>query len=444
MNDLFPHQAEGLRRLTEFKGGGYGLFYAPGGGKSRTAIEYVESVNEKTLITCPAFVRKTWQREFNLWGRRPLNISLLSSGKDVEEARAADVVITSYELLKHVDWPVGVCVFDEAHYLAAEKSQRSQHARRVANLSENTFVVALTGSPAPQSPIDLWNLLDTMNPGMFGTYWQFVRRYCNEEACEWAPSGKKWTGLRKDRAEELMRRLDGVAHRVSFDEFAQHVPRMRIQPIYIKGSRLKKGFDWDDPACFESLLSLNSSAKIDAVVEKTEESLRGGVTKFCWGVWLHQTAHELDARMRALGLNSYIVNGETPSDQRQAIMDAWAADSRPAVLMAGIAAVGAGVNELVAAQVAGCVEVPWRVSDLDQYMKRFERLNSTFSTMFYFFLVENSRDERAANAYLTRKGDINMVIRPGEDDTAAMKAFQGAEMSDEDVLADLAGLCEKK
>lgn len=437
MNELFPHQAEGIRRLQAFKGGGYGLFYAPGGGKSRTAIEYIESEKfVKTLIVCPAFVRRTWRREWNLWGKRPLIIQLLSSGKDVEAARSADVVITSYELLKHVDWPVDCLTLDEAHMVSSERSQRSKEARRVANLSENTLVLALTGSPAPQEPRDLHNLLDIMNPGSFGTYGSFVYRYCNQIPNEFSPSGRIFKGLRADRAQELMQKLDLYSHRVSFDEFAQHVPRMRMQPIYIKGSRLKKGFSWDDPNCWEDLLSMNSSAKIDAVVEKTEESMRGGVNKFCWGVWLHQTAHELEGRMKALGLNTYIVNGETPSDQRQAIMDAWANDSCPAALMAGIAAVGVGVNELVAAQVAGCVEVPWRVADLDQFMKRFERLNSTFSTMFYFFLVEGGRDERAANAYLNRKEDINMVIRPGEDDKATVNALK-REQSDEDILASL-------
>lgn len=436
--ELFPHQREGLRRLAEFKGGGFGLFYAPGGGKTRCAIEYTESCDDglKTLVVCPAFVRRTWQREWKIWGRRPLNIQLLSSGKDVEAASAADVAITSYELLKHVDWAVGRLVLDEAHYVSQEKSQRSGEVRRIANLDLETYVLALTGSPAPKEPKDLWNLLDTMNPGMFGSYWSFVRRYCKEVPQPYAPSGKMWIGLREDRAPELMRRLDAVSHRVTFDEFAAHVPRMRMSPVFIKPARAKKGLDWDDPQSFEALLGLNSSAKIDTVCEITQENLQAGITKFCWGVWLHQTAETLRARMEALGLKTFVVNGETPSDKRQAVFDAWARCAEPTVMIAGIAAVGVGVNELVAAQVAGCVEIPWRPSDLDQFMKRFERLNSTFSTMFYFFVVENSRDEKAAKAYLNRKADINAVIAAGEDDMAAIGALKN-ERSDEDLLRDL-------
>lgn len=434
---LFPHQEQTLERLAAYKGGGYGVWYAPGGGKSRTTIEYVQGVGfKKTLIVSPAFVRKTWEREFKLWGRKQSNIKLLSSGKDVEEAKDAAIVVTSYELLKHIDWKFDCVVFDEGHYLSQEKSLRSGHARRVANLSEETLVLSLTGTPVPKEPKDLWNLLDTMNPRMFGSYWSFVRRYCKEVENPYTPSGKMWVGLREDRAGELMRRLDTVSHRVSFDEFAAHVPRMRIQPLYVKGPKLKKGLDWDDPDSWESLLAMNSSNKIDAVVEKTDEAVNGGLKKLCWGVWLHSTAEQLAARIKALGIDTYVVNGLTPSDERQAVLDVWADNPRPAVVIVGIAAIKEGVNELVHAQVAGCVEIPWRPSDLDQYMKRFERLNSQHSVLFHFFIAEGSRDERAANAYLTRKADINQIIKPGQDDLAAVETL-GRVQSNEEILAGL-------
>lgn len=439
---LFPHQAEGVRRLNAFKGGGYGLFYAPGGGKSRTAIEYLRrSRPKRTLIVCPAFVRKTWEREFGLWAPEgEFAITNVSKGKDFAKVAGGDclsVVVTSYELLKHFKEPVDVIVLDEGHYLARDSSIRSKEARRIANLSGETFVLALTGTPAPQEPRDLWNLLDTMNPGMFGSYWSFVRRYCNEVPNPWTPMGKEFKGLRQDRAAELSRLLDRVSHRVTFDEFAAHVPKLRPSVIHIKGRRKAK-LDWDDPAAFESLLELNSSAKIDAIVELTESSILGGLKKFCWGTWLKSTAEHLQGRIEALGIKTYVVNGDVASDDRQSVFDQWAKETKPAVLIVGIAAVKEGVNELVAAEVAGVVEIPWRANDMTQFTKRFERLNSKHSTLFYFFVVEgNKRDERAAAAFVRRQSDINAIIAAGHDDKTLVETLKLQEASDEDVLSAL-------
>lgn len=440
----YPHQLVGLAKLKEVyragKMGGWGHFWALGGGKSRTIVEFLDDEKPgKTLICVPAFMRRPWLKEFKTW--RPdstLRVSSVASGKDVAALEEHDVLLCSYELLKHLTGPYDVLVIDEGHYIAKENAQRSKDVKRIANSNADCFMIPLTGSPMPNEPADIWNLLDTMNPGSFGDYWRFVRRYCAEVACPWTPSGKQWRGLDPAKAVELAKRLDTVSHRVVKEEFVHLLPKFSIEARYIKAKRAKKGFSWDDPESFEQLLAMNSPAKLDAVVEMVVEQKEAGAKCFTIATWLKDTAAHAVERMKALGLEVYLVTGDVKPDERFDILEAWRASTLPRCLVCTIASCGVG-TDLTATEVGAVIELPWRAVDLVQFIGRFSRLSSKHASKLFIYVVEDSREEKAAQVFIRRQNEINSVVRPGSDEAGGVRALD-RKVSDEDILAELGAL----
>jgi len=436
-----PHQVEALSRLQvayATQKPGYILAHAMRAGKSRVCVEFIAGLGTiKAVVVAPAQVRKNWAREFRKWTN--LEATLVSPGKKVDVS-GPGVYVVSYELAKRfadeeAGGPPDIVVFDEVHYLASEKSLRSQAARRL--LGEGTFAIGLSGTPIPNTVRDLWNQVDTVVPGLLGSAGGFIVRYSNKVPNEWAPSGHVYTGLNQQRAPELQAKLAPFWHRVVKQDFAHLLPKFDVVPRYVTPK--KKKFDWDNEAVFEELLAANSPLKLDTMMEVLDEAIEGGQKKFCVGAWLHQTVDQVEALCVARGWETFKVDGRVTSDARLERLDRWAQSGNTAVLVAGIGAVGIGLS-LSAAETSVMVEIPWRLEQLDQFVGRFNDAEHDHAGLLVPIVVEGSREERAINRYITKREDIDLVVAPSSAEMITKKAFESVGQSDEQILADLGGM----
>jgi hypothetical protein len=102
---------------------------------------------------------------------------------DPAKLMAHKVIITSYETMtayQHSlaqlieDRPIwSLVIFDEAQEIKAPKAKQSIAAKAVAA----RFKVATTGTPVETRLLDLWNLMDNVEPGLLDTQRDFVARY---------------------------------------------------------------------------------------------------------------------------------------------------------------------------------------------------------------------------------------------------------------------------
>lgn len=438
MKPLFLHQEIAAKNLdTAFKEGrsGFGLSIAMRGGKTRISIEFIKRRSEENLalravIVSPASVRKNWQREFRKWTN--LEATLVSPGKKID-LEGPGIYVTSYELLKKfVGGPsIDILCLDEAHMISSDKSLRSKAVRAV--IGENTFVVALTGTLIPNQIRDLWNPVDVVTPGLLGSFGSFIVRYSNKIPNEYSPSGFVYSGLNQARAEELKQRMAPHWQRTVKQDFAHLLPKFDVVPRYVTPKRKK--FDWDDEAVFEELLAANSPLKLDTMMEVLDEAIEGGQKKFCVAAWLHQTVDQIVGLCKARGWEVFQVDGRVGSDGRLEILDAWRNEKRIGVLVAGIGAVGIGLS-LSASETSVMVEIPWRPSDLDQFVNRFNDAEHDHPGLVVPIVVEGSREERAINRYVTKRDDIDLLVAVSSTEAQAKKAFERGE-SDEDILKGL-------
>lgn len=159
-----------------------GLFLDMGLGKTvitLTAIEYLMHDSfevSKVLVIAPKRVAEdTWSRETEKWEHlSDLRVSkvLGSQMKRIEALQApADIYVINRENTKWLidycrelrDWPFDMVVIDELSSFKSNTSQRFKALKGVTPLIDR--LVGLTGTPAPNSYMDLWSQVYLLDRG---------------------------------------------------------------------------------------------------------------------------------------------------------------------------------------------------------------------------------------------------------------------------------------
>jgi len=160
---LFNHQRDLISHALTVK---HGIWAAEmGTGKTLAAIELMERA-------------KKW---FDIPDSQMFYISpksIIGNVKYEIEKWQADVspVFSTYEgLVKRVkEWEgqaPRLVIFDESSKVKTHNAQRSQAAMHLANgirddwVDEDTFIILMTGTPAPKKPTDWWNQCEIACPG---------------------------------------------------------------------------------------------------------------------------------------------------------------------------------------------------------------------------------------------------------------------------------------
>lgn len=194
--DPRPHQKIAADFLRNHKRAG--LFLDMGLGKTVVTLTWVKELLDdfavdKVLVIAPLRVAQdTWSRESEKWDHlADLRISrvLGTQAQRVAALEArADVYVINREnvqwLVEYLGtrWPFDMVIIDELSSFKSASSKRWRCLKRVIKLS--SYVIGLTGTPAPNGYIDLWPevyLLDT-GERLGRTLGEFRSRYFNPGA----------------------------------------------------------------------------------------------------------------------------------------------------------------------------------------------------------------------------------------------------------------------
>ncbi|PPD60200.1 ATP-dependent helicase [Staphylococcus pseudintermedius] len=167
--NFIPHdyQKYSIDKIIENKK--YGLFLDMGLGKTVSTLTAFSDLQlldtNKMLVIAPLNVAKdTWADEIDKWEHlKHLRVSkVLGSPKQRIAAlnKAADIYVTNKENTKWLcdqykkDWPFDMVVIDELSTFKNPSSQRFKAIRKKQPLIKR--FVGLTGTPSPNSLLDLW------------------------------------------------------------------------------------------------------------------------------------------------------------------------------------------------------------------------------------------------------------------------------------------------
>lgn len=133
-----------------------------GVGKTLAAIEVMErapAVAEWWYVA-PKAVLKAIERELKKWKYVGPPVKLMTY----------EALVTKMKTWSKKDEPPQGIIFDEASKLKGAVSQRSQAAQMIADQIRfkydwNGYVILMSGTPSPKSPIDWWSLCEIAYPG---------------------------------------------------------------------------------------------------------------------------------------------------------------------------------------------------------------------------------------------------------------------------------------
>lgn len=185
--DLRGYQEVGLAWLQFLADLGVGGILADdmGLGKTVQALAALAWRKERdgaapSLVVAPTSVAFNWIREANRFvpDLKTLLLHGTSRHARYEEVPDSDVVVTTYALLRRDiqrlrDVRFRYVVLDEAQHIKNHTAATTAAARSLDAESR----LALTGTPLENRLLELWSIVDFVNPGMLGTWREFSRRW---------------------------------------------------------------------------------------------------------------------------------------------------------------------------------------------------------------------------------------------------------------------------
>lgn len=165
-----------------------------GTGKSRVIVDLIDKLQAKrTLIVCPKSVLLVWPRQFEIHASQPVAVEILKgpsvAAKTSQCKQMLDwasqtdsrlALVVNYDsawreplgpvLLKT---PWNLVVLDESHRIKAPGSKVSWFFKALGKL--NVRKCCLTGTPMPNSPLDIYGQYRFLDSRIFGTSFALMR-----------------------------------------------------------------------------------------------------------------------------------------------------------------------------------------------------------------------------------------------------------------------------
>lgn len=464
------HQRQAFWFARELKAAG--LFLDMGTGKSKVTVDLiVDRGHQHTLIVAPLSACRVWPREFRKhagaevdcvdltrWKKIPRKVEQAEEAIRLAAARGRRcVLVINYESLWRDpfaefaitrDWDL--VVLDESHRIKGPRSKASLFASRLTRKADHRL--ALTGTPMPHSPLDIYAQYRFLDPGIFGTSFNhFKQRYAvwggygNYQVQGYtimpeltARDGTKIPNPHyvPEIEREWNERLWSIAHQVDSDDVLDLPERhhvVRTTSLESKAEKIYRQVDDDMYAEWEQgrltvdnalarlmrlaqaangFLPDEDSGQLREIGDEKQKlfadvledlSLDEPVIVFC------RFTHDLDA-VRQVAERQGRAYGELSGRRRDALTDE--AEMSPHVDVAGVQIQSGGVGiDLSRAAYAVYYSKDFNLGLYDQSIKRVHRPGQNRPVTYLHLQVEGTVDETVDAALAQRKNVVTAVLR---------------------------------
>jgi SNF2 family DNA or RNA helicase len=393
---LYPYQVDGFQWLSRISDEGLGCILGDemGLGKTLQVIALLLRDSERkvpSLVVAPATLLENWRRELARFAPT-LNVSIhRGHGRTgyPRELRTFDVVVTSYDtamrdisILEMVPW--NVVVLDEAQAIKTPDAARTVTIKTIPR----RVGVAVTGTPVENRLRDLWSLMDFAAPAFLGRQNEFEARYSDDigGASALEPLVTPLILRRRvaDVAKDLPERIDIPQPIEISDESAARYDKIRDEiaaqygaaativsltklRMYCTHPFLVDGGDGDP---------LPGSTKYSRLLEILDEVIASGEKALIFTSFTGMADILVSDLPRRYGIPVRVIDGRTPVDKRQPIVDEFAAATTSAILVLNPKAAGTGLN-ITAANHVIHYNLEWNPAVEDQATARAFRRGQT-------------------------------------------------------------------
>lgn len=424
---LYPFQQKGVA-FIEAKGGRVLIGDEMGLGKTVQALAWLRLHPElrPAVVVCPASLKYNWEHECHSWLNNP-SVQILSGTSPYRLAPGNDVIIINYDILPYWvdaldDANPKVAILDECHYIKSNKAKRTKATKQfVKNIDH---VIALSGTPAVNRPVELFNALKIVNATVVPDFWDFVQKYCDAKHGRfgWDFSGASNTAalhelltntimIRRLKSEVLTELPDKIRSIIPMD-ITNRPQYEAAEDNFINWIRTNKGTEAAKAASkaeqlvqAEALKQLAVQGKLGQVTEWIENHIDndGKLVVFA----THKET--IDHLMKAFGSRAVKIDGSVALADRDIAVNAFQNDDSIRLFVGNIKAAGVGLT-LTAASSVAFVELPWTPGDLVQAEDRCHRIGQKNAVNIYYLVAQHTIDEQVASLLDSKRRVLSAIL----------------------------------
>lgn len=428
--DLRPYQRAGFEFLCHLAQNKLGGVLADDMGLGKTLqtltwLAWLQAGSSKSskpsLVICPASVLHNWRREANRFTPH-LKVLVLESGAARHNLRKQipqhDLIVTNYALLRRdlaafKKLEFQAIILDEAQFI---KNPAAQVTLSVKQL-RSSHRAALTGTPLENRLLDLWSIVDFVQPSYLGTSEAFQKKYEPNKGDNnvWAQKIARrqlsaklrplmLRRLKRQVAEDLPDRIDErrdcELHSEQRMLYLAELRRSRekvLQTIQEKGlakskmhvlaalTRLRQ------ICCHPQLIGNDSaSGKTDTLFELLEPLLAEGQKVLVFSQFV-QMLKLLQTECEQREFPTYFLAGDTKN--RHEVVQSFQDDPKASVFLLSLRAAGTGLNLTTASYVV-LYDPWWNPAVEAQAIDRSHRIGQTNTVNAYRLIAPGTVEEK--------------------------------------------------
>ncbi len=442
--DMRPYQKDGfdfLCHLTAIHLGGI-LADDMGLGKTLQTLAWLSWLKERhrkdpkpALVICPASVLHNWRREANRFTPN-LKVLVLESGAARHNLRKQipqhDLIVTNYALLRRdleelQKFAFRAVILDEAQFIKNPGAQVTQSVKQL----KSEHRLALTGTPLENRLLDLWSIVDFIQPGYLGNQDQFIETYEPRAmvADEAAPVEAPVRGEQAESAQRIARRrLSAKLRPLLLRRLKKHVAKdlpERIEQrrdcelgdeqrkLYLAELRRsreqvmqtvqEKGVNRSTMHVLAALTRLrqicchpklvgsdSASGKTETLFELLDPLVAEGQKVLVFSQFV-QLLHLLEQECRERQIATHVLTGQTKD--RQQVVNTFQNDPNPGVFLLSLRAAGTGLNLTTASYVV-LYDPWWNPAVEAQAIDRTHRIGQTQTVNAYRLISPGTVEEK--------------------------------------------------
>lgn len=380
------------------------------------------------VVICPASIKWHWQRDCSRHFRE--RVTVLEGTKVTPYGfKRHPITVVNYDILyawldRLIQLRPKLVILDESHYLKEKSTRRTECARKLCQTVP--YILALSGTPMLNNPIELWPTLNMLRPDLFPSYKKFGREFCAPKITPW---GVKYTGLSKPK--KLRRLLSNCMIRRTKEEvLTQLPPKVRsIIPLDISKRReyelaVDNFLAWmakKNPKKLRNALKAEALIKVGYIKRLVAELKTKAVID-----WIDDFLTESEEKLILFGLHKKIlgaiekrfktictkVDGSVTGRKRQIAFDKFNKRKSCRLLLGHITAAGTGWSATACSNTAFCEFdwVPGTHSQAEDRVRGIGRGVAGKQAQAFYLVAKDTIEENIVRLLQKKQETISTVL----------------------------------
>jgi SWI/SNF-related matrix-associated actin-dependent regulator of chromatin subfamily A-like protein 1 len=403
---------------------------------------------KNVLIICPASIKLNWKRELEKWLIREYKIGIVDRA---DYPTKVDIVIINFDVvhrhhakLTRKTWDL--LVIDEVHFLKSKTARRSKYVfgskkEKISPISAHKKVF-LSGTPIVNKPIELFPIINALDPETWSNQWKYAQRYCDPIHTGWG-----WDFSGASNLEELQDKLRStIMIRRLKSEVLPELPLKFRQVVELptdaktlsiiqkelkewnsneelianlKTSLVLAKINEDDNAYRDAVKNLregmsaqfSSMSKLREIVALAKlpyvlEHVKNAENKIV--IFAHHKSVVAELK-KNLGEEAVVLVGDTPMLDRQKAVDDFQNDPKIKYFIGSIKSAGVGIT-LTAASHVVFAELDWVPGNVSQCEDRCSRISQKNNVLVQHLVLEGSLDAKIAKTLIQKQEVIDKAL----------------------------------